>query len=542
MQLLNNYTLKLENVTYENKGNYTCEKRNKTLSKYCMIMYGRPNISIRYQGKAVHKLNISTDLNTINFTCLAHNIPSAVNLTWSINQSVTTKGVGELLVIPDPNNVDMFNVLSSFMFHPLNTVNTISCFTESPLQQAITTVTVYEPNKEDLAEANPVAENQSVSTLLTVVITLMTTLLISFVCLTLIIIRRRGCTRESASDYSYTPSMVPEDEKTQQSSEPDRGACCSSLTMYELSIHKDTGKLSKENPNYLDIESVDNYDVIPEISPETEVFQRKNVNFIASLKKGYFFDRWTAVISVPEKADKCVFASTIAEHMLHDKNFHWGNYVKKLLEFGNQSNLLKIEGICLDADRMYVLYEHLPDTSLTNHIETHSPMETRLRYLMDIVNGIIFIHCQGFLHPGFSANKVLLSQGKCKLYDFLLSQDAPTKVKLMKRKPGCNLSHLPPESFNETNEYSSASDLWCISLLMWQLFTFGQPPRLTANTSGHPEIPSKPNELSENLYSIVLRVWKTEPRLRPSTATLKEALENMSTYSKEIHVENDIAK
>lgn len=44
---------------------------------------------------------------------------------------------------------------------------------------------------------------------------------------------------------------------------------------------------------------------------------------------------------------------------------------------------------------MYVLYEHLPDTSLTDHIETHSPMETRLRYLMDIVNGIIFIHCQG---------------------------------------------------------------------------------------------------------------------------------------------------
>lgn len=91
-------------------------------------------------------------MNTINFTCLAHNIPSAVNLTWSINQSVTTKGVGELLVIPDPNNVDMFDVLSSFMFHPLNTVNTISCLTESPLQQAITTVTVYEPNKEDLAE------------------------------------------------------------------------------------------------------------------------------------------------------------------------------------------------------------------------------------------------------------------------------------------------------------------------------------------------------------------------------------------------------
>ncbi|PIK52546.1 hypothetical protein BSL78_10536 [Apostichopus japonicus] len=189
--------------------------------------------------------------------------------------------------------------------------------------------------------------------------------------------------------------------------------------------------------------ATDTYDVIPEISPETEVFQQKDVNFIARIKKGYFFDRWTAVISVPRKADKCVFASTVTDHMLRTNDFHWGSYVKQLVELKQHDKLLEIEGLSIAADRLYVLYEHLPGTRLTNHIEETLGEDTRLRYVMDITEGIGFIHSKGFLHPGLSTNKVLLSKGHCRVYDFLLSEDAPKKVALLKYQPGCNHTHLP---------------------------------------------------------------------------------------------------
>ncbi|PIK37475.1 hypothetical protein BSL78_25691, partial [Apostichopus japonicus] len=164
--------------------------------------------------------------------------------------------------------------------------------------------------------------------------------------------------------------------------------------LHNLSVHNEIHCIAG-SLDYQDINSTDTYDVIPEISPETEVFQQKDVNFIARIKKGYFFDRWTAVISVPRKADKCVFASTVTDHMLRTNDFHWGIYVKQLVELKQHDKLLEIEGLCIAADRLYVLYEHLPGTRLTDHIEETLGEDTRLRYVMDITEGIGFIHSKG---------------------------------------------------------------------------------------------------------------------------------------------------
>lgn len=41
IQLLHNYTLILENVTYKNEGLYYCVEINKTLKEYCLIVHGK---------------------------------------------------------------------------------------------------------------------------------------------------------------------------------------------------------------------------------------------------------------------------------------------------------------------------------------------------------------------------------------------------------------------------------------------------------------------------------------------------------------------
>ncbi|XP_071851240.1 tyrosine-protein kinase CSK-like isoform X3 [Apostichopus japonicus] len=100
--------------------------------------------------------------------------------------------------------------------------------------------------------------------------------------------------------------------------------------------------------------------------------------------------------------------------------------------------------------------------------------------------------------------------------------------------PGCNHTHLPPESFKETNEYSSASDVWCIAVLMWHLFTFGQSTSLVVDVTGCFVPPKKPKEMTETAYKIMLDVWKVDATLRPSAFILREVLATLCSYSQVI--------
>lgn len=119
-----------------------------------------------------------------------------------------------------------------------------------------------------------------------------------------------------------------------------------------------------------------------------------------------------------------------------------------------------------------------------------------------------------FLHPGLSTKKVLVTEkGQCKLYDFFLSEDAPNKTRNIKSEvcdgkdmliwilhvciqiclnvfafvdikaewmnsyfswfqKDCSINDLSPEALLR-NEYSQASDMWCVAVVLWKLMTYG---------------------------------------------------------------------
>ncbi|KAJ8048548.1 Ephrin type-A receptor 3 [Holothuria leucospilota] len=203
---------------------------------------------------------------------------------------------------------------------------------------------------------------------------------------------------------------------------------------------------------------------------------------ILRMNSGNLQSRWMGTISLPNNHKKCVVFSTVSDVSIKNEKIQWDTFVKRVLDMPNQKSLVKLEGICVNQANLYLVHEHLTCDSLESIISSkrienyrYGPFSTSevASYLMEILEGMEVLHSFGFLHPGLSAKKVLLTDtGQCKLYNFFLAEDAPNKAKSMKSNKDCLINDLSPEALLR-NEYTQASDVWCVAVVLWNLMTYG---------------------------------------------------------------------
>ncbi|KAJ8048568.1 Fibroblast growth factor receptor 2 [Holothuria leucospilota] len=208
---------------------------------------------------------------------------------------------------------------------------------------------------------------------------------------------------------------------------------------------------------------------------------------ILSMNAGHLRSRWMGTVAVSNTQKKCVVFTTVNEIKAKNGEIHWDTYVKRILDMPDTDSLVKLEGVCVNQATLYLVHEHLTCESLDSlinskrrkggigHIYSSLTPSRIASYLMDILEGMEVLHSFGFLHPGLSTKKVLItSTGRCKLYNFFLSEDAPNKTSDMKLKlqKVCSINDLPPETLLR-NEYTQGSDVWCVAVIFWNLMTDG---------------------------------------------------------------------
>ncbi|KAJ8019222.1 Hepatocyte growth factor receptor [Holothuria leucospilota] len=235
---------------------------------------------------------------------------------------------------------------------------------------------------------------------------------------------------------------------------------------------------------------------------------------------------------------------------MQQQTVRWNDFAKRVLDIPEIQFVVNTHGIFFEKGMLSLVQEHVPCQTLQNFQETfkwnNSPFSLLrvTRFIMDIVKGMEFIHSYGFLHPGLSLRKVLLTEkGYCKLYDFSLSLDATNRIIFLKSKVTQSLNTLPLESW-QRNEYTQESDIWTLAVIIWQLLSSGTSPFSCeqteyANLENMLITPTTSDQGLKIGNDILLKCWEKNSSLRPSLSQLRSSFERIMSSAKASSEETD---
>ncbi|XP_071842098.1 uncharacterized protein [Apostichopus japonicus] len=259
-------------------------------------------------------------------------------------------------------------------------------------------------------------------------------------------------------------------------------------------------------------------------SLHAKIYKRHEVCFVLHLKKGMLLDRWMGTIVNKNGNKKSVFVTSVKEDRQVKREYHWDMYVQKVMEMPHHRALIKTVGLCIDRVNIFLLQNYQPvgtlDDWMVGKQQTVSSFTTVevLEYANQIVAGMEMIVTYGFLHPGLSMKKILLTERKCcKIYDFCLKEDVLKKVDLIKGKE--NRPTLPPET-EERNEYTWASDSWSVAICICDVFAYAHG--IKVDIDGETEDGQR--DLPIDVQNSLQECYSKDPMNRLPLRNLKESL------------------
>ncbi|KAJ8038141.1 Ephrin type-A receptor 10 [Holothuria leucospilota] len=283
------------------------------------------------------------------------------------------------------------------------------------------------------------------------------------------------------------------------------------------------------------------YYTIKENGVSGKIFSEKDVCMMVNLNTGLLYNRWMGTIVLSDEYSKCVVFSAVTGVTSQNKTVHWDEFVKRALELPKNTHLTNIEGMSIHQQTIYLVQEYLNCETLEKRLKVEHGMDSPktsvalkmmtsevMRLILGILEGLELLQSYGFLHPGLSPKKVLLTnEGICKLYDFCLDEDAGNIVKMKKSQMACNVNQFAPEALLR-NEYTKASDVWSTAVLFWQMLSESNPFQLDAQTISEdglfPDPPSawpiKYEALSNNK---LFECWCVDSFLRPTIPELRSS-------------------
>ncbi|XP_056147309.1 proto-oncogene tyrosine-protein kinase receptor Ret [Lampris incognitus] len=237
-----------------------------------------------------------------------------------------------------------------------------------------------------------------------------------------------------------------------------------------------------------------------------------------------------------------------------------------LLKQVNHPHVIKMYGACSQDGPLYLIVEYAKYGSLRNFLresrkvgpsymgsdanrnssylenpdERALTMGDLISFAWQISRGMQYLAEMKLVHRDLAARNVLVAEGrKMKISDFGLSRDVYEEDSYVKRSKGrIPVKWMAIESLFD-HIYTTQSDVWSFGVLLWEIVTLGgnpypgiAPERLfnLLKTGYRME---KPENCSEEMYSLMLRCWKQEADKRPTFSDISKELEKMMVKSRD---------
>ncbi|XP_023677187.1 proto-oncogene tyrosine-protein kinase receptor Ret isoform X1 [Paramormyrops kingsleyae] len=237
-----------------------------------------------------------------------------------------------------------------------------------------------------------------------------------------------------------------------------------------------------------------------------------------------------------------------------------------LLKQVNHPHVIKMYGACSQDGPLYLIVEYAKYGSLRNFLRDSRKVgssymggdgnrnssylenpDERALTMGDLISfawqtsrGMAYLAEMKLVHRDLAARNVLVAEGrKMKISDFGLSRDVYEEDSYVKRSKGrIPVKWMAIESLFD-HIYTTQSDVWSFGVLLWEIVTLGgnpypgiAPERLF-NLLKMGYRMERPENCTEEMYSLMLRCWKQEPDKRPTFSEISKELEKMMVKSRD---------
>uniref|UniRef100_A0A8C0JAC7 receptor protein-tyrosine kinase n=1 Tax=Chelonoidis abingdonii TaxID=106734 RepID=A0A8C0JAC7_CHEAB len=210
-------------------------------------------------------------------------------------------------------------------------------------------------------------------------------------------------------------------------------------------------------------------------------------------------------------------------------------------------NVIRLLGVCIELSSrqvpkpMVVLpfmkYGDLHSFLLRSRFETgtrHVPLQTLLKFMVDIAFGMEYLSTRQFLHRDLAARNCMLRDDMtvC-VADFGLSKkiysgDYYRQGRIAKMP----VKWIAIESLAD-RVYTTKSDVWAFGVTMWEIATRGMTPYPGVQNHEiydyllHGHRLKQPEDCLDELYEVMYSCWRADPHERPAFPELKLHLEKL---------------
>lgn len=203
----------------------------------------------------------------------------------------------------------------------------------------------------------------------------------------------------------------------------------------------------------------------------------------------------------------------------------------------SHANLVQFYGLYEQEGRTYLVMEFCEGGSLQRALETQKlDWSMRWQWALEIAQGLAYLHHQGVLHRDLKAENILLDKHqRVRLADLgvaqvdALLQHGEAKVVA----EGFRDQHFIAPETHQTGASNTASDIYALGLVFWQLATQGKKPRclssLSISTVGPWEHEAIPADCPPSIKELILDCWQLNPAKRPQAGQIVERLNHLAT-------------
>eukprot|EP00842_Homolaphlyctis_polyrhiza_P004780 jgi/Hompol1/5302/HPOL_004321-RA len=205
----------------------------------------------------------------------------------------------------------------------------------------------------------------------------------------------------------------------------------------------------------------------------------------------------------------------------------------------NDSNVLKLWRVCLNTDKPFIIID-LMDCDLASYLQTYPETDasTRSWFILQLANGMQYLHSQNIIHGDLKANNVLVSQrGNVCITDFGMSFIKTLTTASTKRSTGA-VRWIAPEKYKRHYKPATSSDVFAFAMTCIEILT-GRPPFVEAPEDDvvrewikDGERPDRPENVHDKLWDLLSDCWDQNPLNRPNFSEIVRRLNQLPILPK----------